>query len=107
MSLLDRLRGIENPRINAHGFQAAMSEWADSAPGFSRATIIAEFGLETDDEAELDAIRAIWVTANTNSEKLAIRKAFDNVVLLLGDRDVTFYKIKADILARLTTAAGG
>ena len=32
MSLLDRLRGIEQPRFNAHGFQAALSEWVEAAP---------------------------------------------------------------------------
>ena len=101
MSLLDRLIGTESPRISAHGFQAAMSEWSEGAAGFSRATIIAEFGLETADEAELDAIKVIWDTANTNAKKLSIRKAFDNIVLLASDSDTTFYKIKADINARL------
>ncbi len=105
MSLLDRLMGIEAPRINAHGFQAAMSEWADGAAGFSRATIIAEFGLTTDDETELDQIKTIWDTANTSAKKLRIRKAFDNIVLLAGDRDNSFYKVKVDINARLTEAA--
>lgn len=104
MSLLDRLIGTESPRISAHGFQAAMSEWADGAAGFSRATIVAEFSLTLDDETELDAIKSIWDNANTNAKKLRIRKAFDNIVLLASDRDVSFYNIKADITARLNDA---
>ncbi len=105
MSMLDRLRGIEQPRLSAHGFQAAMSEWADGAAGFSRASIIAEFGLTLDDEADLDAIKAIWDTANTNAKRLRIRKAFDNIVLLVGDRDLSFYPTNASVVARLTEAA--
>ncbi len=98
--------GTEAPRINAHGFQAAMFEWADNAVGFSRTTIVTEFGLTVDDETELDQIKAIWDTANTTAKKLRVRKAFDNIVLLSSDRDNTFYKVKADIIARLTQAGG-
>lgn len=105
MSLLDRLRGTEQPRISAHGFQAAMSEWTDGATGFSRATIISEFGLTVDDESDLDAIKAIWDTANTSAKKLRMRKAFDNIVLLVGDSDLNFYPTNASIVARLTEAA--
>ena len=105
MSLLDRLRGIEQPRLSAHGFQAAMSEWADGAAGFSRATIIAEFDLTLDDESDLDAIKAIWDTANTNAKKLRLRKAFDSVLMLATDRDLSFYPTNASIVARLTEAA--
>ncbi len=105
MSLLDRLIGVESPRINAHGFQAAMSEWVDGAAGFSRATIVAEFGLTLDDEAELDSLKAIYDSANTSAKKQRLLKAFDSVVMLAGDRDVTFYKTKAAINARLNQAA--
>ncbi len=105
MSLLDRLRGTEQPRLSAHGFQAAMSEWADGAIGFSRATIIAEFGLTLEDESDLDAIKAIWDTANTTAKKLRLRKAFDSVLMLASDRDVSFYPDNASIVARLTEAA--
>ena len=105
MSLLDRLRGTEQPRLSAHGFQAAMSEWADGAAGFSRATIIAEFALTLDDESDLDAIKAIWDTANTNAKQLRVRKAFDSILMLSSDRDLTFYPTNASIVARLTEAA--
>ncbi len=105
MSLLDRLRGTEQPRISAHGFQAAMSEWTDGATGFSRATIIAEFGLTLDDESGLDTVKAIWDTANTNAKRLRLRKAFDSVLMRASDRDVTFYPTNASIVARLTEAA--
>ncbi len=105
MSLLDRLRGTEQPRISAHGFQGAMSEWSDGAAGFSRATIIAEFALTLDDESDLDAIKAIWDTANTSAKRLRIRKVFDNIVLLVSDRELSFYPTNASIVARLTEAA--
>ncbi len=106
MSLLDRIIGIDpdEPRINAHGFQAAMSEWADGATGFSRATIIAEFQLVTDDEAELDALKTIYDNANTDAKKRRLLKVFDNVVMLAGDRDLSWYKTKSEINARLTEA---
>lgn len=105
MSLLDRLRGIEQPRINAHGFQAALSEWADGVAGFSRATIVSQFGLTADDEAELDILKAHYDSANTNAKKLRLRKALDNILMLIGDRDLTFYATNAEVNTRLTEAA--
>ena len=105
MSLLDRLKGVESPRISAHGFQAAMSEWSDGAAGFSRATIITEFALTVDDEAELDVIKAIYDSANTNAKKQRLLKAFDSVVMLASDRDNSFYKDNASITARLNEAS--
>ena len=105
MSLLDRLRGIEQPRINAHGFQAALSEWADGAPGFSRGSIIAQFKLEPEDEAELDILIGHYNDANTNAKKLRLRKTLDNILMLISDRDLTFYPTNAEVNARLTEAA--
>ncbi len=105
MSLLNRLRGTEAPRINAHGFQAALSEWADGAPGFTRASIIAQFALQTEDEAELDILKAHYDSANTSAKKLRLRKTLDNILMLIGDRDVTFYPTNADVNARLAEAA--
>jgi len=105
MSLLDRLRGIEQPRINAHGFQAALAEWADGASGFSRATIISQFGLTPNEGAELDILRAHYNSANTDAKKLRLRKTLDNILMLIGDRDLTFYATNAEVNARLTEAA--
>ena len=105
MSLLDRLKGVESPRISAHGFQAAMSEWADGAAGFSRATLITEFNLSVDEESDLDVIKSIYDSANTNAKRQRLLKAFDSVVMLASDREVTFYKDNATILARLNEAA--
>ena len=105
MSLLDRLRGTESPRINAHGFQAALSEWADGATGFSRATIITQFALTADDEVELDILKAHYNSANTNAKKLRLRKTLDNILMLIGDRDLTFYPTNAEVNTRLTEAA--
>ena len=105
MSLLNRLLGVEEPGINAHAFQAAMSEWADGAAGFSRATIISGFNLSLDDETELDAVKAIWDSANTNSKKLRLRKAFDSIVMLADSNDEHgFYTTKAEVNARLNQA---
>lgn len=105
MSLLNRLRGVEQPRINAHGFQAALSEWADGATGFSRVTIISQFALSTDDETELDILKAHYDSANTNAKKLRLRKTLDNILMLIGDRDLTFYPTNAAVNTRLTEAA--
>jgi len=105
MSLLDRLRGTEEPKISSHGFQAAMSEWADGAAGFSRATIISGFGLTVDDEAELDALKAIYDSANTNAKKQRLLKAFDSIVMLAEDKELGFYQTKAEINVRLNEAA--
>lgn len=105
MSLLNRLRGIESPRINAHGFQAALSEWADGATGFSRATIITQFALTTADETELDILKAHYDSADTGTKKLRLRKTLDNILMLIGDHDLTFYPTNAEVNARLTEAA--
>lgn len=105
MSLLDRLRGIEEPKIPSHQFQAAMSEWADGAAGFSRATIISGFQLKLADEAELDALKAIYNSANTDKKKARLLKAFDSIVMLAEDsNDSGFYTTKAEINARLNQA---
>ena len=105
MSLLDRLRGTEQPKIPSHAFQAAMSEWADGAAGFSRATIISGFELTVDDETELDQLKAIYDSANTNAKKQRLLKTFDNIVMLAEDfNDSGFYGTKALINARLNEA---
>ena len=101
MSLLNRLRGIEQPRINAHGFQAALSEWADGAPGFNRAIIISQFNLTLDDEVELDILKGHYNSANTNAKKLRLRKTLDNILMLIGDRDLTFYPTNTEVNTRL------
>lgn len=105
MSLLDKLSRTESPPLDAHAFQAAMSEWADGATGFSRASIISAFGLVLDDEAELDALKAIYDSANTNAKKQRLLKTFDNIVMLLNKGDTGWYATKAEINARLTEAA--
>lgn len=105
MSLIARLRGTERPRISAHGFQAALNEWADGAAGFNRATIIAQFALNSADEAELDVLMGHFNDANTNAKKLRLRKAVDSVILLLSDRDTIFYTTAAEVNARLAQAA--
>ena len=105
MSLLDRLRGVEQPRINAHGFQAALSEWADGAAGLSRATIISQFKLNAEDEIELDILIGYYSDANTSAKKLRLRKTLDNVLMLIGDRDLTLYATNAEVNARLAEAA--
>jgi hypothetical protein len=105
MSLLDRLRGTVPPKIPSHQFQAAMSEWADGATGFSRATIISGFKLTVDDETELDALKAIYDLANTDKKKARLLKVFDSIVMLAEDsRDTGFYSTKAQINARLNEA---
>jgi hypothetical protein len=105
MSLFDRLRGTEGPKLSSHQFQAAMAEWADGAVGFSRATIISGFNLTTDDETELDALKAIYDSANTSAKKQRLLKAFDNILMLAEDSDDSgFYTTKAAITARLAQA---
>ncbi len=106
MGLLDRLRGndpVEN-RISAHGFQAALHEWADGAAGFSRATIISEFGLTTEDESELDTVKAIRDTANTDAKRARFDKAFDSILMLASDSSLTFYNTNASVVTRLNEA---
>lgn len=107
MGLLDRLKGTdpERSRISAHGFQAAMAEFADGAAGFSRSTLISEFNLVTEDEADLDVLIAIYASANTNAKKQRLLKAFDSVIMLASDRDNSFYKVNGEIVARLNQAA--
>lgn len=102
MSLLDRVRGIERPRINAHGLQAALEEWSDSASGFSRATIISQFGLTTDDEIELDIIKGHFDNADTDAKKLRLRKTLDSIFMLISDKDLSFYSTNTSVNTRLT-----
>lgn len=105
MSLLDRLRGTEKPKIPSHQFQAAMSEWVDGAVGFSRVTIISGFQLTSSDEAELDALKTIYDSANTSAKKQRLLKAFDSIVMLAENSNVHgFYTTKAAINARLNQA---
>ncbi len=106
MSLLDKIIGAgpNGAVVNNHGFQAAMSEWAAGASGFDRASIIAAFGLVTEDEAELDALKVIYDSANTDKKKLNLLKAFDNICMLAGDNELGWYQTKAEINARLTQA---
>jgi len=105
MSLLDRVRGVEQPRINNHGLQGALFEWADGAAGFSRATIITQFNLTADDEVQLDMIKAYYDAANTFAKKMRLKQVIDNIFMLIGDRDLTFYATNAEVNARLTEAA--
>ncbi len=104
MSLLDRLRGAEKPKIPGHPFQAAISEWSVGAAGFTRASIITGFELTVADEPELDALKAIWDSANTPAKKLSLRKAFDNILMLVTGI-YPWYDTKAKITARLNDAA--
>lgn len=105
MGLLNRLRGTDKPRMSAHQFQGAMNEWVDGATGFTRSTIITQFGLSVAEETELDAIKAIWNSANTNAKKLRMRKAFDSVCMLISDRDnTTWYQTNAEVMTRLNQA---
>lgn len=104
MSLLDKIIGAgpDGARINNHGFQAAMSEWADGASGFNRTSIIAAFGLVTEDEAELDSLKSIYDSANTDAKKRRLLKVFDNICMLAGDNELGWYQTKAEVNARLT-----
>jgi len=105
MSLLDRLRGIEEPKIPSHAFQAASPIHRHSAPGFSRVTIISGFQLTANDETELDALKAIYDSANTNAKKQRLLKAFDSIVMLAeSSNEHGFYTTKAKINTRLTQA---
>lgn len=106
MSLIDRLRGVEKPKIPVHQFQAAMYEWADGAPGFTRVTIISSFALTPADEVELDWLKARWEDAKTNGKERQFRAALDNVLLLAENSDETgFYNTVPEITARLTAVA--
>lgn len=105
MSLLNRLRGTEAPRISAHGFQAALHEWADGAAGFSRAIIISQFNITAAEEADFDMIKTIRDTASTTARRARFDKAFDSVLMLASDHDLSFYPTNASIVARLTEAA--
>lgn len=56
MALIDRLIGIELPKIPAHQFTAALGEWERGKT--TRAEVIAFFGIAVAEEADLDAIKA-------------------------------------------------
>ena len=105
MSLLNRIRGIESPRISAHGLQAMLFEWADGAAGVSRATIISQFGLTAEDEVELDLLKGHYNSANTLAKKMRLRTALDSVFMIIRDRDLTLYSTNAEVNARLAEAA--
>jgi len=106
MSLLTKIIGAgpDGAILNNHGFPAAMEEWSDGAVGFDRPTIIERFGLTVDDEAELDALRAIYDLANTNAKKLRLRMAWYNICTLANDNELGWYQTKSEINARLTQA---
>src|SRR5262245_48330253 len=57
MPLYDRLIGLAEPKIPVHSFMAAMGEWER---GFAtREIIIGSFGIQPDEEADLDQLNAI------------------------------------------------
>ena len=58
-----------------------------------------------DDETELDDLKAIYDSANTNAKKSRLLKAFDSIVMLAEDSDeLGFYTTKASINTRLNQA---
>ncbi len=106
MSLLDRLRGVETPRLIAHAFQGMLFEWADGASGISRSTLVSSFNLSEEDEVELDILKSYYDNANTFAKKMRLKMTLDNILMIISDRTLSVYTTNAEVNARLTEVAG-
>lgn len=56
MNLIARLIGTEDPKLAVHQFTAALGEWERGK--MTRAQVIANFGIDVTEEADLDALKA-------------------------------------------------
>lgn len=91
MALWERLvqPSDANPKLEIHAFMAAMAEFGRGAAGFDRASIIAAFGLRTEDEADLDSLINKFAAIGSDLGKLNFSRGIHDM-LLLGNAGIAY-----------------
>lgn len=95
MSLLDRLTGLEAPKLPVHQFWAALTEFQDGA--ITKAQLISEFSLAGTDVTELDWLISKY-QASTNKENFVHRI---HSLFCLAEFNHFNYNDKATMQARI------
>ena len=93
MALLEKLQGIAEPKIPVHQFYSALIEWESLET--NRATIVSFFGLDADDEADLDWLKGKF-DASTNKREFAERI---HGIFLLSESGYVGYITQPEIVA--------
>lgn len=97
MALFESLVGIEAPKIGVHGFVAALREWQDGA--LTRADIVAEYGLDAGDDADLDFLKNTLAASAYQPKFVAVLEQ----VLVLGEEKRFGYEVKTTAVARINS----
>jgi len=101
MSILDRLSGLERPRLPVHQFWAAFVEWTDTK--ISRQDFITTFSITADEESELDWLKGKLDAAPNKSEFLH----YIHSLFMLAERHMFNYHTKSVVKARIVELSGG
>lgn len=92
MALIERLMGLEQPRIPVHQFYSMLAERKRGR--VTNAQVIAAFALGAADQTEL---LALWALVNANT----VPAADVDDVLLLAEQRIAPYDTAAAVRARL------
>ena len=98
MSLIDRLVGIEEPRIAVHYFYAAMTEVA--AGEFTRAQLVNHFGLDAAEDTELGVIIGYYQATPADRKQEFLE--FIHRIFMLAEAGAPGYTTGADLNSRLS-----
>ena len=107
MPLIERLMGLEEPKIPVHAFQALCAEWArgNITGAQAQAAIVAATGVALDAAAQAEAQALVNTVpgGSTADEKAdrALRMQVIDQVLLVADRRIPPYDTAAAVRTRL------
>jgi len=107
MALIERLMGLETPKVSVHQFQAIAAEWArgniSAVQAQAAITALSGVGLDAAAQAEALALVATVPTGTTTANKAdrALRLLEIDQVLLIVDARVPPYNDPAVVRARL------
>jgi hypothetical protein len=101
MALIERLMGLEDPKILVHEFFASQSE---VALGFRTVQQVKTyFGMDAASQAEYDALIALAPTGSTTAARLNRNDYINSMhaVFILAETGATFYTTPALVRSRL------
>jgi hypothetical protein len=107
VALIERLMGLEEPKIPVHQFQATIAEWArGSITGAQAQVILSARGGQVLSSAEVAEAQALVATVPTGGQAAqvaarAMRLIEIDQVFLLAEYGVTPYNTAAAVRARL------
>lgn len=102
MALVERLMGLETPKIKVHQFFAAQNEVANG--NRTVAQVKSFLQMDAAASAEYDALIALAPTGNTTANQLARLRYINDmhaVFLLAEERNIPNYSTPAEVRARL------